>query len=302
MAEVFVVVPVFKEFYYMENFIASWECVKGHVITLIVANGSPGDETSQLIENYNGPLSVNEIEGSASLFWAGLVSLGLKEICNRAQLPDYVVLTNVDITFVGDPLSPMLKEMESGQKRQLAAMVQTQGGQMLSAGVLVRSWACSRNHHLLPNVDRQQYEATKLPVTYLPTRFLVFPAEVLVTVGIPDAKHLPHYCADYEYSNRLRIAGYQPFVYTGSLVDNKDLNTGFKTFEQNTSFWERLNKCFDMKCSYNLKHRFWFVMLAYPGWTKFPGVFSHFLKIALEVVFGGARLRKMRDRAVEAEN
>ncbi len=291
--KVFVVVPVFNEQKYLPRFIAAWEEVSYYSVTVIVANGNPGDETSDWIAQYDGRLRIDEVRGNSGLYWSGLVSLGLSKVSRCSDGDAVVVLTNIDIYFQRDPLSVMLKKMRAGCKLQIAAMVQNQAGVLLSAGVVVKSWGLSQNEHLLAGEVAAKVPPQFLAATYLPTRFLMFPAKAVREVGLPNQKHLPHYCADYEYSNRLRLYGYLPYVDTESLVENLEDNTGFKTFDQPTKLVERLNKCLEMKCTYNLIHRFWFVMLVYPGWTRVPGLLTHFVKIGVEIMIGGIRLRKM---------
>jgi hypothetical protein len=75
-------------------------------------------------------------------------------------------------------------------------------------------------------------------------------------------------------------------------VENIEKNTGFKTFQQKTNFYQRISKIFDKKCTYNLKYRFWFVWLTYPRGTRLIGLITHFSKIFIEILVGGHRLKR----------
>jgi GT2 family glycosyltransferase len=110
----------------------------------------------------------------------------------------------------------------------------------------------------------------------------------------PAEAQLPHYCADYEYTNRLRRAGYAPVLFTGSHAALVEENTGFDTFLASTSLWSRLARAWDIKCPYNLRYRYRFVRLVYPAAAVIPGLCSHFAKIFLEIAFGGRKLRRLR--------
>jgi hypothetical protein len=113
-------------------------------------------------------------------------------------------------------------------------------GKVTSSAVVVRSWALSLNRHL-----GEGQELGELPIdacleaTYLPTRFLLVPVKALREGHFPAEAQLPHYCADYEYTNRLRRAGYAPILFTGAHAALVEENTGFDTFLTKTSLWSR---------------------------------------------------------------
>jgi len=290
----FVVVPVFKEHHLIEAFLESWGNVVSSSCTLLICNGNPGDETS-IICKYRSDFihRIVEVRGNPSLFWGGLVALGLREVGVLAQPGDMVLLTNIDVTFEGDPVAPLQAAMRRTGKCQMAAIARTSTGRILSSGVQVRSWSLSINRHVVGDeADAGEGECNLIPVTYLPTRFVLFPASAVMEAGLPAYQWLPHYCCDYEYTNRLRTLGYTPYVCPSVVVNNVEGNTGFKTFQTRTTFYDRLSKCMDVKATYNLRSRFWFVWLAYPGLTRVPGVITHFFKILLEVLFGVRRFIK----------
>lgn len=291
-----VVVPTFRESELVPSFLRSWEEVKSVEIRVYVVNGNPGDETSRLLESREGVLSVSEVEGNSELFWTGLVHLGLKEVSRKAAPGDFFVLTNIDVRLEGDPLAAILDKVTGLAERQVTIPVLAGSGKLASAGVEVLSWPLSRNRHLFDGGDPEQLPGDAvIPATYLPTRFLLCPVEALTEKGVfPDADRLPHYCADYEYSNRLRRNGYEPVVFTGASARLSEENTGYDTYLLETTFWSRLKRINDIKCAYNLRYRFRFVRLTYPGWAFLPGLVTHFAKIALEIALGGKSLQRWR--------
>lgn len=294
-SRLFVIVPTFNEAQLILPFLESWEKVVCIECVLLICNGNPGDETTDMVADYglNHRHRVVEVLGRSDLFWSGLVALGLSKVEQDAGPGDYVLLTNIDISFDSDPMASMLAQAKVHPRSQIAALALAADGRLLSAGVHVSSWLFSLNKHLYQGMVLEDIGNSELvPVTYLPTRFVLYPACALNDAGYPNTRRLPHYCGDYEYTNRLRLHGYKPFVNNKVVVRNIDANTGFKTFQQRTTLLQRLSKCLDMKCTYNLKYRFWFVWLTYPRFVVIPGLITHFNKILLEIIFGGHRLNR----------
>jgi GT2 family glycosyltransferase len=295
--KIHVVVPTFRESGLVPAFLESWAGIVDHEIEIYLVNGNPGDDTSQLVSAWSGRCRVREIQGSPDLFWTGLVCLGLRAVADTAGEEEAFVLTNIDVKFDGDPVSAMLGRVDDWKSRQITLPVIGAEGKALSAGVQVRSWALSLNRHLYDGVPQDELPGEELTeVTYLPTRLVLIPAKALGEGHFPDEKQLPHYCADYEYTNRLRLHGYLPCIVTGAAAEIAQDNTGFDTYLRPTSFLSRLARIADIKCAYNFRYRFHFVRLTYPGFAVVPGMITHFAKIFLEILFGGKQIDRLRSR------
>lgn len=294
---VHVVVPTFRETDLVSAFLESWERVDGISVEVYVVNGNPGDETSSLLEEWAGKVQVREVSGSPVLYWTGLVCLGLREVEKEAASVDLFVLENVDVRFEGNPVAAILKEYGSLEGRQVTVPAIGGEGKVLSAGVEVLSWPLSRNRHLFDGIDAEDLPGPeRFEATYLPTRFLVCPVSALKEGLFPAEEMLPHYCADYEYTNRLRCNGYDPSIFTGAHVTISEENTGFDTYLRKTSLWSRLKRINDIKCAYNFRFRWRFVRLTYPARFQIPGMLTHFAKIVVEILFGGKQIDRFRSR------
>jgi GT2 family glycosyltransferase len=295
--KIHVVVPAFREGKLVPSFLESWAGIIDHEVEIYLVNGNPGDETSALLRAWSGRCRVREIQGSPDRFWTGLVNLGLRAVAETIGSDDAVVLTNIDVKFEGDPVSGMLRRSGGLENRQLTLPVVGSGGKVLSAGVRVRSWSFSLNRHLFDGITAADLPAdTLVEATYLPTRFVLLPAKALLEGHLPNEEHLPHYCADYEYTNRLRSCGYQPCIVTGPVVEIAEGNTGLDTYSLGTTFRSRLEGIGDIKCPYHFRYRFHFVRLTYPAAALIPGMVTHFTKIFLEIIFGGRQLDRFRVR------
>lgn len=305
--KIHVVVPIFRETDLLESFLKSWEGVRSAPVRLLVVNGDPGDSASRWIADYMTKgrrdgcgieLVVEEVPGNPELFWTGLVRLGLERVAEDAEEGDFFVLTNVDVNFSGDPIEAIRGAVPNLGSKQVSLATVTGKGGVHSSGVVVRSWILSLNRHLLEGMSEEDLVGTgeELPATYLPTRFLFCPTAALKAGHFPDAGRLPHYCADYEYTNRLRLNGYAPVVFTGARIRLHESNTGFDTFLKETDLRSRIARAWDIKCPYNFRYRYRFVQLVYPAIAFYPGLLSHFSKIFLEIVFGGRKMQRLRRR------
>lgn len=312
--KIHVVVPIFRETDLLESFLKSWEGVRSAPVRLLVVNGDPGDSASRWIADYmtkgrrdgskgrrdgcGSELVVEEVPGNPELFWTGLVCLGLERVAEDAEEGDFFVLTNVDVNFSGDPIEAIRGAVPNLGGKQVSLATVTGKGGVHSSGVVVRSWILSLNRHLLEGMAEEDLVGTgeELPATYLPTRFLFCPTAALKAGHFPDADRLPHYCADYEYTNRLRLNGYAPVVFTGARIRLHESNTGFDTFLKETDLRSRIARAWDIKCPYNFRYRYRFVKLVYPAIAFYPGLLSHFAKIFLEIVFGGRKMQRLRTR------
>lgn len=295
--QVHVVAPTFRESGLIPAFLKAWSRVKGADLRIWLVNANPGDETSALVAEAERQenLPVREIAGHSDLFWSGLTAMGLREVAAVADESDFVLITNVDVRPLPENLERVFANVPDPNQVQVAIPVVGDSGTILSAGVRVRSWPLSLNVHLGEGVSAVEFSREGvLPATYLPTRFLLLPATAVRGGHYPDAERLPHYCADYEYTNRLRLAGFAPLVFGGTHAELSEKNTGFDTFLMPTRFRERLARIRDIKCPYNFRYRYRFVSLTYPAWAFLPGLVTHFAKIFLEIGLGGRRLRHFR--------
>jgi GT2 family glycosyltransferase len=292
---VHVVAPTFRESALIPSFIEAWSGVTGADLRLWVVNANPGDETSRILSLCQGTLPVREVAAGPELYWSGLTELGLREIAANAGEGDYFLITNVDVRPRPGNLSAIFAAFPQPDRTQIAIPVVGDSGRIVSAGVQVRSWVLSLNRHLGEGLPPAALaEMGVLEATFLPTRFLLVPTAALRMELYPDVDRLPHYCADYEYTNRLRLAGFKPLVFAGTHAELSEKNTGFDTFLMPTRFRERLARIGDIKCPYNLRYRYRFVKLTYPAWAFVPGLITHFAKIFLEIGLGGRRLRHLR--------
>ena len=265
-------------------------------LRLLIVNGNPDDETSQLIRTLSSPW-ITEVSGNPNLFWSGLVNLGLRLAVSSGSPPEFVILMNADVEFDGDIFTPLIAKGKATPRSILAA-VTVAGGKVVSSGVQVRSWRLTLNRHVLAGtLPRSLPKDELIQVDFLPGRCTLLPIEAVEIGGFVDEQRLPHYGGDYEYSNRLRRLGFSLFVYTGLQVILDPNNTGLSAAKGDSSFSSRLANTFSIKAAYNPWYRLVFVRLAYP-WFAWPTAMSLVvLRSLVEIALGHKLMSKCVLRA-----
>jgi len=286
----FVIVPTFKERSHVERLLNCFAHADNRNVVVLIVNGNPGDDTSRYLEElHNG--AILELPGNPSLFWSGLVSLGLQHVLRQQHEPEFVILMNADVEFDHPMLNRLIGKARTIPDCQLAA-VTLSNRTIISSGVKVISWLLTLNRHPLAGVQLEDLPAdTLIPVDFLPARCTLIPFTAVRQAGLIAEKSLPHYGADNEYTNRLRKLGWQPFIYTGSQVSLDAQNTGSDVFHKRLPFRMRVGSLHSIKSSSNLVYRLRFIRLTYPIYAWPSAMLLYTLRTILEVFLGGSAIK-----------
>ncbi len=290
------IVPTFREEHHVRCWINIMRSSNNDGMWhLFIVNGNPDDESSRLIrEAEQNQLVIKEVKGCPEYFWASLVRLGLQTVLNNDADWDWLIVANVDIRFDKISLEKLLYQTESRSWVQTPLQIRSDG-YCTSCGVRVRSWWFSLNEHFHEGLRPASIlDHSRMDADFLPTRFLLLSPEIVKKVGLPNAKALPHYGADYEWTYRMKKAGYRLLVNPVTTVTVDDRNTGYKSFHGATSFRQRLGWLFSIKSTLNIKYRTRFVLLTHPIYCWPTALLSNWMKILLEVLLGGLIHRRRR--------
>jgi GT2 family glycosyltransferase len=290
------VIPTFKELKQIEKLMISFSNIISNQIEIVIVNSNPNDETSRFLNSF-ADKRVREIEGVSTLYWSGAVNFGLNYVLNSMDKPDYVFIMNADVEFKEDILEKFLQKANGMPKFQFAA-VTVSGDNIVASGAKVSSWFLTNIRHPLAGSKKKDLAKDDLiEVDYLPTRCVIFPYSALVECGVIAEKQLPHYGGDEEFTNRLRLKGYQPYIYTGVSVFLDSSNTGTDVFHKPLSFRKRLFSSFSIKSPSNPKYRIAFVKMVYPWYAVPSGIILYVFRTFLEVVLGGNLIKKITKKS-----
>jgi GT2 family glycosyltransferase len=294
--KVFACIPTYCEPNKVEDFLQSMRAINYSGFEVFIVNANFGDLTSEIIDESKKYLNfeINEIAGKPCEFWSATVNRGLREILKRANREDWILIMNIDIEFDRDIVSLLTQKAIQIGNCQLGAVSVSNDNLVISSGIQVKSWLMTLNRHPLAGYDIDDVSNDLLiPVNYLPTRCMIFPASALSKVGLISEKLLPHYAADYEFSSRLTRAKYSSYIYTTCHIKVDVKNTGNSSFSSEKDLLRRLLDLMSIKNPSNPWYRIIFVILVYPIHTIPTAVFLYLTRTFLETIFGGKPIQRV---------
>jgi len=291
---IFVTVPTFREPRKIQALLSSFSSINPPGVLVLIANGNPGDETTRLIQAAVGKgQPVREIPGNSSLFWSGLTNLAMRHALQVGRPDDFLMLMNADVTFTTDVFAAMREKSRDLPPCVLAALTSARG-RIISSGASAKSWVLGMNRHPFAGEMLTEVNPTQVvPVDFLPGRCTMIPLSALSIAGEINEKTLPHYGADYEFSWRLKRAGYPLFLFTGAIVECDVENTGNCVFHKRVCLGQRLRGVFSIRSADNPFYRTRYIWLVYPLYACPTATLVFLGKSLLSVFLGGARIRAL---------
>lgn len=294
MQHIFVAVPTYKESGKIQSLLASFTLINPPEVSILIANGNPGDETTDLVRASAGKgQPVHEIPGNRSLFWSGLTNLAIRHAVKVGGLDDFLMLMNADVTFTTDVFAAMRRKSRELGPCVLAALTSAHG-RIVSSGASAKSWVLGMNRHPFAGEALSAVDPTQVvPVDFLPGRCTMIPLSAVRAAGGINEDRLPHYGGDYEFTWRLKRAGYPLFLFTGAVVECDIENTGNCVFFKRASLGWRLRGLFSIRSINNPLYRTRYVWLVYPLYACPTATLVFLGKSLLSVFLGGARIRAL---------
>jgi GT2 family glycosyltransferase len=108
-----------------------------------------------------------------------------------------------------------------------------------------------------------------------------------------DYKHLPHYHADYEFSNRLKENGCIPFIDSDIRIYVDMKNTGLSIYNNPKGLTERIRNLRSIKNPSNPWYRINFVIRVFPKIFIPTGIFLYLARTVLETVVPGKIITRL---------
>jgi GT2 family glycosyltransferase len=280
----FVLIPTFREATHVRALIADLEAQTLTGFVVFIVNSNPGDETSNFLAAYDGPLRLTEISGRPDLFWTGALALGLSQVAPRATKDDYCLFLNCDVRISPDFISSYLA-LSAQYPNAWFCPATVSGNRYVTSGVKMRSWLLSLTDHKFTGAYSKSTHLSLAPVDMLAGRGLLFPLQTAKDIGGLNAAALPHYGGDYEFSARAKRNGAELYVTTLPVISLDTKNTGKKASAAG-GFLQRFSYLHNMRSPLNLGMRSQLVLKTYPMYAIPTGLLTVFLKAFIEVIFG----------------
>lgn len=178
--------------------------------TVVVVDDGSSDGTPDMIRA-EFPDAVL-LRGDGDLWWAGATNLGIAWVLRRATPDGLVVTLNDDTVCPPDYLEQLVRPVRRGTPLLLGSVAVSHRDPCLvvDGGVGVDWWRGKFLDRHRGQRLADAFESTALEdVDVLSGRGTLVPVRAFRELGPFDARRLPHYGADYEFSRRAARAGYR---------------------------------------------------------------------------------------------
>ncbi len=293
--KVFLCIPTYREPAKVKLFLDSMNFVRYPSVEVVIVNANGPDDSSVIINDHLRFVNykLTEIFGKSDEYWSASVNRGLKYIESISTDKDLVAIANIDIEFRTDIISALADRLSLIGNCQVGA-VALSNRLAISSGVIVKSWGLTLNRHPFAGLsDARLPNNVVCPVHFLPGRCFIFPVRNLKISGLIDAKSLPHYCADYEFSYRLTKSGCPAYLDLDVRIAADMTNTGVSTYDTHNNILHRFSNLWSIKNPSNPYYRIIMVTKMFPFyWIPF-GIILYLFRTFLEVILGGRLVNKI---------
>jgi len=201
------------------------------LVVVVVDDGSTDETAEQLSREYP---EVVVLPGDGELWWTGATALGVDWVLDRCDDLDFILTLNNDTTVDPDYLETLLNVASAHDGHALVGSVAVDDRDrdtIVDGGPYV-NWVTAKGGSLHSGESLQgalERGVTSTNPDLLPGRGTLVPVRCFTEIGNFDAKRLPHYGADYEFSARARRAGYDLVMSYEAPVYSEVEATGVST-------------------------------------------------------------------------
>ena len=248
-ALIYIVIPVHNRKEFTRNCLHSLQRQTVTATQIIVVDDGSTDGTNEmLVKEFPG---VIVLSGNGDLFWTASINLGITHAL--AAGADYILTLNNDTVATENFLEQMLRAARSSPNSLLGALdVDMKTRKPYYGGEWV-DWVWGDSRYLLDELKAEEQMGLH-EVHLFPARGLLIPRIVFETVGLFEEKKLPHYLADYDFTQMARRNGFKVYCnYDAKLYTYPDEGEDHK-LRKEKSIRKYFLHLFSIKGGGNLKN------------------------------------------------
>jgi GT2 family glycosyltransferase len=271
MNEIFVIIPVHNRKKYTRNCLLSLRAQTIQDFTVVVVDDGSSDGTGEMIQEEFPEVVL--LRGDGNLWWTGAINLGVEYALAQAGQDDYILTLNNDTVVRRNYIQTLLNSASKYPRSLIRSISVSDEDEsvVVDAGVRI-NWLTAKYTNL---ADGRGYndilrEGSLIQKTdVLPGRGTLIPIKVFQKIGLYDFKRLPHYGADYEFSRRANMNGYELLINYEAVVISDVKMTGLNNRVSKLGWSDLIRSFFSIRSANNLMQRWRFARLCCAGW-RFP--------------------------------
>jgi GT2 family glycosyltransferase len=242
-----IVIPVHNRKEFTEACLLSLQNQTVKVDYIIVVDDGSTDGTREMIHSQFSEVIV--LEGDGNLFWTAAINMGIR--LGLSLGADYILTLNNDTVASTDFIEKMM--MHAQPDILLGALdIDIKSKKPYYGGELFH-WKSGRSQFLLNIVKREKQKGLH-EVSLFPGRGLLIPKIVFDTIGLFEEKHLPHYMADYDFTQLARKMGFKVFCNYDAKLYTYPAEGGDQKIRSKKSLRSYYNHLFSIRGGGNLKN------------------------------------------------
>jgi len=264
---VHIIIPVHNRCEFTVACLRSLEAQSYRNLKVVVIDDGSTDHTAEVLAQRFPYVAV--LRGSGDLWWTGATALGVEYVLERCSDDDYILTLNNDTIVGSDYIENLLRVArdEGGHVVLGSVAVDIRNCDTIVDGGPHLNWLTAKGGSY--NVGRSLREVvdeglTATQPTFLPGRGTLIPVKCIRAVGNFDAKRLPQYAADYEFSTRAARAGCHLVMSYEAPVFSHVEATGVSTARGRLPWSAFLGMYFSRRSPACLLYRWRFALMAAP--------------------------------------
>ncbi len=243
--KVSIVTPIHDGISYTLKFLKSLEKVSYPNFEIIIIDDGSTDNSAEIIKEKYPKVII--LKGDGNLWWSAATNLGVKEaLKNKA---DYIVTINNDVEVAPDFLTKLIECAKEYPNSLIGSKIYEEGTQKLWYYGGIVDWKRGEFNH---NLDDKQ---SIFNADWLTGMGVLIKQEVFKKIGFYNAKKVPQYFGDLEFSMRAKKNGYNLIVSGKSIVYNNAESCGNIKYGKKLNFTLFIKSLFSIKSDTNIKFR-----------------------------------------------